>query len=45
MRSFEWYPDKAFENCFRWLHERFPDTKRIDSTVLGIPEEEEQRVA
>ena len=39
MRPFTWYPDKEFEESFKWLHQRFPDAKRIDSTVLGVPRE------
>jgi len=36
MRPFSWYPDKQFEACFKWLHNRFPNAKRIDSTVIGV---------
>jgi hypothetical protein len=36
MRPFSWYPDKAFEACFKWLHTRFPQARRIDSTVMGV---------
>lgn len=39
MRSFQWYPDKQFEKNFKWLHQRFPDAPRIDTTVLGVPRE------
>jgi hypothetical protein len=39
MRPFTWYPDKAFEDCFKWIHRRFPNADRIDTTVLGVPEE------
>jgi hypothetical protein len=39
MRPFTWYPDKAFEDSFKWLHTRFPNAARIDSTVLGVPRE------
>ena len=35
-RQFTWLPDKTFEHNFRWLHERFPDAPRIDTTVLGV---------
>lgn len=35
MRPFSWYPDKAFEDCFKWIHRRFPNADRIDTTVLG----------
>jgi hypothetical protein len=42
MRSFDWKPGKNFEDCFKWLHERFPASvaPRIDTTVLGVPKEE-----
>ena len=43
MRSFEWYPDKKFESCFRWLYEKFPNARRIDTTVMGV--EREKKVA
>lgn len=39
MRPFTWYPDKVFEASFRWLHQRFPGARRIDSTVIGVPRE------
>jgi len=39
MRSFEWYPDKDFERRFKWIHQRFPNAKRIDTTVLGVPKD------
>lgn len=38
MRPFNWFPDKNFEAMFKWLHERFPNAPRIDTTVLGVPE-------
>ena len=37
MRPFTWYPDKQFEASFKWLHERFTEAHRIDTTVLGVP--------
>jgi hypothetical protein len=37
MRPFTWIPDKTFEEMFRWLHKRFPNAQRIDTTVLGVP--------
>ncbi len=40
MRSFSWYPDAEFEKWFKWLHQRFPNADRIDTTVLGVPREE-----
>ncbi len=39
LRPFTWYPDKAFEARFKWIHKRFPNAKRIDSTVLGVERE------
>ncbi len=42
MRPFTWYPGKAFEDCFKWIHRRFPNADRIDTTVLGVPEEKKQ---
>lgn len=37
-RSFAWRPGKEFEDCFKWLHERFPArvAERIDTTVLPV---------
>ena len=37
-RPFDWYPDELFEKNFKWLFERFPNARRIDTTVLGVPE-------
>ena len=45
MRSFEWYPGKDFEDCFKWIHRRFPNADRIDTTVLGVPKELEEKAA
>jgi hypothetical protein len=45
MRPFSWYPDKAFEDSFKWIHARFPRAKRIDTTVLGVPEMKEKQAA
>ena len=45
MRPFSWYPGKDFEDCFKWIHKRFPDADRIDTTVIGVPEEGEEEVA
>lgn len=45
MRSFSWYPDKKFEDCFKWIHRRFPNADRIDTTVLGVPEGMEEKAA
>ncbi|OPY74913.1 MAG: hypothetical protein A4E65_03690 [Syntrophorhabdus sp. PtaU1.Bin153] len=37
-RSFSWRPGQEFEDCFKWLHERFPArvAERIDTTVLPV---------
>lgn len=40
MRPFTWFPDKQFQDNFKWLHGRFPHAPRIDSTVIGVPEKE-----
>jgi len=39
MRPFTWIPDHVFSESFKWLHKRFPDAPRIDTTVLGVPRE------
>lgn len=45
MRSFEWYPGKDFEDSYKWIHKRFPDADRIDSTVIGVEEVKQKQVA
>ena len=45
MRPFSWYPDKEFERCFKWLYERFPDARRIDSTVFMGERKKQEQVA
>lgn len=40
-RSFDWFPGKDFEDCFRWIHQRFPDADRIDSTVIAAEADDE----
>jgi hypothetical protein len=37
-RSFEWFPNRDFEESFLWLHKRFSKgvAERIDTTVLGV---------
>ena len=42
MRPFTWFPDKDFQARFKWLHERFPNALKIDSTVLGVPKEKQR---
>ena len=42
MRPFSWFPDKDFQARFKWLHERFPNALKIDSTVLGVPNKNEE---
>lgn len=42
MRPFTWFPDKDFQARFKWLHERFPNALKIDSTVLGVPKEKKK---
>lgn len=42
MRPFSWYPDKAFEACFKWLYTRFPRAEKIDSTVMGVTRKEKK---
>lgn len=39
LRPFTWVPDQLFQDNFKWLHQKYPDAKRIDSTVLGVPRE------
>ena len=40
MRPFTWFPDEDFQKCFKWIYERFPDARRIDSTVLMVERED-----
>jgi len=40
MRSFDWYPGKDFEDCYKWIHKRFPNADRIDTTVIGVERQE-----
>jgi hypothetical protein len=42
MRPFSWFPGKDFEDCYKWIHQRFPKADRIDSTVIGVPKEKEE---
>jgi SAM-dependent methyltransferase len=40
MRPFSWFPDEDFQRCFKWVYERFPYARRVDSTVLGVERED-----
>ena len=42
LRPFTWFPDIDFQKRFKWLHERFPNALKIDSTVLGVPNKNEK---
>ena len=44
MLPFTWFPDERFCRTFKWLHDRFPKAARIDSTVLGVPKEQEAAI-
>lgn len=35
MRPFSWFPGEDFQACFRWLYEKYPYARRIDTTVIG----------
>jgi len=39
LRPFTWFPDERFQKNFTWLHDRFKQAARIDTTVLGVPAE------
>lgn len=41
MRPFSWFPDESFRNNFKWLYERFPKAKRLDTTAVGSIKENE----
>jgi len=40
MRSFDWAPDELFLKNYKWLYERFKGISRLDSTVIGMSEED-----
>jgi hypothetical protein len=44
-RGFDWFPDKVFCERFKWLHDKFPNAARIDTTVLGVPAECDDKAA
>jgi hypothetical protein len=39
MRPFTWIPDESFIKNYKWLHDRFKQTGRVDSTVFEVPKE------
>jgi hypothetical protein len=43
MRPFSWYPDQKFADCFKWLYTRFPNARKIDSTVLGVERKKQEK--
>lgn len=40
MRPFSWQPDQQFIDNFKWIHDEYPGTRRIDTTVVGSQERE-----
>lgn len=42
MRPFTWFPDREFQERWKWLHQRFPGAPRIDSTVIGAPRDKSE---
>lgn len=40
MRPFDWCPDKLFLDNYKWLHDRFKGIQRLDSTVIGMSEDD-----
>ncbi len=38
-RPFTWFPDEQFQRNFKWLHDRFLNATRLDTTVIGVPED------
>lgn len=40
MRPFTWVPDALFCQNFKWLHNTYPNAARIDSTAIGVPDED-----
>jgi hypothetical protein len=43
MRPFTWRPDELFCKNFKELHDRFKTAKRVDSTAIGLPMEENKQ--
>lgn len=39
LRPFSWFPPKTFQRNYKWLYNRFKNAERLDTTVLGVPEE------
>jgi hypothetical protein len=44
MRPFSWYPDGKFKSNYKWLHDRFSDKWKLDSTALGLSPDAEERL-
>ncbi|MDD5226810.1 MAG: class I SAM-dependent methyltransferase [Candidatus Omnitrophica bacterium] len=42
LRPFTWMPDDSFKRNYKWLWERFPNAKRIDTTAIGIVQDREE---
>jgi len=45
MRPFTWMPDETFKKNYKWLHDRFNEIGRVDSTAIGLPKETVDRIA
>jgi len=45
MRQFTWAPDETFKKNYKWLHDRFNEIGRVDSTAIGLPKETVDRIA
>ena len=45
MRPFTWVPDETFKKNYKWLHDRFNEIGRVDSTAIGLPKETVDRIA
>ena len=45
MRPFTWAPDETFKKNYKWLHDRFNEIGRVDSTAIGLPKETVDRIA
>jgi len=38
MRPFTWVPDESFCGNYKWLHDKYGEFYRVDSTAFGVPE-------